>query len=248
MSLEVSDSIFIKQAAFNPYDLRLLFPTLESLRMAAPDEDDKGGKGEADEDEEVEDDSGSGGTGAGEADKKDDVGDLDKKRLSDEAAKWRRLRREERLEKEKLAARLLEIEGKDKSDAEKLKGQLDTITTERDTLKETVDEQSRELAISRACRGKNVADEDMVGYFLDKDDVEYLDEDGEVADIGDAVEALLKKRPALVATGGDEDEDENEEEAKRQPSGRRTDGKQPKGGNGLDFATLAKKFPALNRR
>lgn len=249
MFLQVSDNIDNVEPILNPMDLRSLFRNLDLLRSAAPGDDGDGGDDDGDDNDDGDDgDDGSGGTGGD--DKDDKVQDPDKKRLSDEAAKYRRLRREEREKREAAEKRLRELEDKDKDDSERLSGDLKVVTEERDSLKSKVESFAKEVAIARAIRGKNIADPDYLEHLLDKEKVEYIDEDGDINDISEVVDNLLKKKPTLVATGGDEDDDEDDEDdASRQPSGRRTNGKK-KGANqnGTDFAALAKKFPALARR
>lgn len=245
MFLPISDNV---EQVLNPWDLRSLFRNLELLRSAAPGDGEDGGDDGDDDGDEDEGDDGSGGTGQ---DKDEKVQDPEKKRLSDEAARYRRLRREERERREAAEERLRELENKDKDDSERLSGDLKVVTEERDDLKSMVGSLAKEVAIARAIRGKNIADPDYLEHLLDKSKVEYIDEDGEINDIRDVVEDLLKKKPGLVvATSGDEDDDEEDEDgAHNQPSGSRTNGKKKSAAkNGTDFSTLAKKYPALARR
>lgn len=232
----------------DPFDLASMFRNLSVNVWAAPDDDDEGAD---DDDEDGDDEEGSGTGGTGSDDDKP-VDDPEKKRLSDEAAKWRRLRREERLEREKAEARVKELEGKDASEAEKLQADLEAATAKVTTLTSQVSEFAREVAISRGASGKNIADLDYLGHLLDKEKVEYLDEDGEIADLSDAIEALLKKKPSLAATGGgdaddSDDDDDTDDDAKTKSTGKRTDGKGKGNKNGLDAAALQAKFPALAR-
>lgn len=256
MFLEASGDIDILseqvERVLNPFDLSSLFHSLYDLRSAAPDDDDDGDEDndESDGDEEDEEDSGSGGTGKGKGDKDDkSVDDPDKKRLSDEAAKYRRLRREEREKREAAEARLRELEDKDKGDAEKLTAEVKTLTTRAEAAEAQVSDLAREVAIARASRGKNIADHDLLEFLLTKEKVEYLDEDGEIADLGSVVDELIKKKPSLVATGGgkDDEDDDDEDESKSTASGKRTDGKGKGNKSGVDQESLRKKFPALAR-
>lgn len=235
----------IVEQACNPYDLRSLFRHLSDLVSAAPDDDDDD---DTDDDDDDDDDGADGSGGTGGNDDKKDVDDPDKKRLSDEAAKYRRLRREEREKREAAEAKVRELEGKDASDAEKLQADLDAATAKVTTLSSQVSEFAREVAISRGASGKNIADLDYLGHLLDKEKVEYLDDDGEIADLGDTIDALLKKKPSLAATGSGKDDEGNDDDddASTTSTGKRTDGKDKKK-NGVDQEALRKKFPALAR-
>lgn len=239
MSLqERIDKVYAEVAT--SFDLRSAFLTHPFYIAGDPaDDTDDDEEEEEEEEEESGKDSGASGTGSGSADDKE-VKDPEKKRLSEEAAKYRRLRREERQAREAAEAKLREHEDKDKDESTKLKGQLETVTKERDELKATVGTFARELAVSRAARQHGVTDTDLLEFFLSKEKVEYLDEDGEIADISDVVADLVKKKPQLVSSGSSKDEEED------QPSGRQFNGKKDKS-KSLDMETLAKKFPALRR-
>ena len=225
------------------FDLSSLLGAINLSVWAAPDgdEDDTDDNDDADADD-GEEDGGTGGTGGDDGKASDDP---DKKRLSDEAAKWRRLRKEERLEKEALALKVAELEGKDKTDAEKLAADLVKATERADKAEERAQAHGRKVAIADGSAGKGIDDLKYLGYLLDEDDTEYFDEDGDVADLSDAIDALVKKYPKLVsATGSDNSNDDDE--SKTTATGKRSDGK-GKGKNGIDNAALAAKFPALNR-
>lgn len=219
-------------------DLTEVFLALHSLAAFQGDDDD--------EDLDDEDNTGEGGEQEEQdaEDKSKDVRDPDAKARSEEAKRYRLRARDERRQREEAEAKLRELESKDKSEAERLRSDLEAVTAERDELKERFQPLAREVALARASVGRNVEDLDLLGYFLDKEKVEYLDDDGEIVDISDEVEALLKRKPNLVAASGSDGKGKDEDAD--EPSGRATNGKKARKGD-TDYEALKQKFPALRR-
>ena len=243
--INIGKESFLVKAA-DLFDLRSAFAPILNV-AAMPDGDD--------DDDDDADKGGDGGSGDGGGDDgssgtdatKDDVKDPDKKKLSDEAAKHRNNAKAEKQRADELAAKLKEIEDKDKSELEKAQSDLKEAQERLVKLEETTKTQAVRLAFfesGAAAQFRNPA----TALKLMKDDLKDItpDEDGEVdvKAIKTAADDLLKREPYL---GKDEDgDDDKSTQQTQQPSGRQTNGKTKK--DGLNKEALAQKFPALRGR
>lgn len=198
-----------------------------------------------------------------ESDKSQDKGDQDKdpktvhdpekKRLSDEAAKRRRMARAFREERDQARAELEQLKGKDKPE-------LDTITAERDTLRKQADKQAETLrsqavmlALLEAMPKLKVKPEKAkyIARLLDGDDYEIDDDDFEVTGMEDAIKKVLADNPEWVVNGTKDEDDDDDDEDTRSPKPSQSSGKlvtsKKKGKTGYDLATLQNRFPALRK-
>lgn len=123
-----------------------------------------------------------------------------KRRLNAEA-------REHRLAREAAEAKLQEIEDKDKSE-------LELATRDRDDFKKKFEEVQTlnqdmgfELAFLRLSvdKGYQWDDAEYVMHKLRKQGLEFAD--GEVADLDETIGELVKNKPSLLKSAGDDDDD-----------------------------------------
>ena len=186
----------------------------------------------------------SGDAGAGSDDNGGtDVKDPEKKRLSDEAAEWRRKLREQETSNQQLAERLRAFEDKDKSELEKAVRDANEFKAKAEKAEAMLGELTIKMAFydtGAAALFKNAA----TGLRLIDLDGITVGEDGSVD--GKAIkakaEALLKEQPYLAADG---DGSGSAGAGSGEASGRANNGK--KDSSKVDYEALAKKFPALRR-
>jgi hypothetical protein len=110
-------------------------------------------------------------------------------------------------ERDDLAARLQAIEDKDKSEGEKAVAQLTRTQAElkaaqleAESLRTTHRNALIGHAIERAASKANAVDAEVVAQLIDRSSIE-IEDDGTVKGADKAVEALLKAKPFLVASG-----------------------------------------------
>lgn len=240
--------MFLKPAAatsiaVSSTDLRSAFQAIRTYRP----EGDGGGE------EENENDEGAGDEGAGDEENDgasgtgdqagSDIKDPEKKRLSDEAARYRTQLREAQKQQADLAKRVKEFEDADKSEVEKLTTQVGDLTKTNEGLTNELTQHKLELAFYKCGAAAQLRDPTDALKFLDLKEIK-VNEDGEVPteDMKKAVEELIKSKPYLART----DDDSGEGEGSGQPSGKQTNG--PKTKKDATQATLEKKFPALRGR
>lgn len=197
------------------------------------DEDDE-------EDDEADDDAASGSN----------ITDPKDKRIHElsEESKQRRLKAK-KLQKDldDAQARLKEVEDKDKSELERLKGDH---TTALEKLKK-LEKQNKAGAIERAFLKNNKFkwhSADAALKLVDLAEVEYDSETGEVTGMVDAVKQLAKDHPYLIDKGEDDDSGSAGDGGKGgTPTGGSIGGSNKKGKRNAERARLEKRFPALTR-
>lgn len=239
MSLQASGDIVKEiEAVFNPFDLRRSFTILSSF---APDDGNEGDEGNDDGDEEGSDEGSDEGSEGG--DDNADIKDPEKKRLSDEAASWRKKFRDTEAKLSELAAWKKEQEDKGKDEVTKTSEALAEVTQERDTFRGAYEEAATQLLVFKAANDAGVTDVKYLTFLLTEDGALELNDEGNIDGLTDNIAKLIKANPKLAASGSDDDEND---EGSDKTSGRAMNGKKPK----KDEATLAKladKFPALRR-
>lgn len=186
---------------------------------------------------------GEGGQGSGGA--KDPVKDPDKKRLSDEAAKYRKERNAAKKELEDAQKRLKEIDDASKSDLEKAQRDLTEAQTKladieaRDTVK------ARKLAFYESGAAGRFKNPKHALQLLDLSDLELNDEgEYDEAEVKKRVDALLKESPYL---GADSDDGEGSGGSGSGSGGEPRNPRKRKESE-AKTAALQKKFPALAQR
>lgn len=228
----------------NAMDLRSAFTLSHSYsgRPEADDKNDDDNEDDNDGDEEDNEDDDTGGTDDSSPDK--DIKDPDKKRLSDEAAKYRNQAKQAAKERDKFAAELKKHEDGKKSENERLEGDLKAANEKVSKLEGQLKTNSVELAFFKSGAAAGFKSASTALRLLDLDGIEP-DEDGEVdvEEIKKRADALGKKEAYLLKDGDEEDLGEDE----GQPSGRSTNGKK-KSKDDLTAAKLAQKYPALRDR
>lgn len=241
-----SDITAILDALYPRFDLRSAWDDLRFSTALAPGEDgDEGnddGDGENDDDN-GEDDANSGGDGEGDT---KDIKDPDKKRLSDEAARYRRELRDAQTKLSEETAKIQEIEDKDKGANEVLERKLTEATASLTKAQDTLKSQAIRLAFFESGAAAQFRNSSTALRLLRDDltDIE-VDEDGQADTkaIKEAADALLKAEPYL---GRGEDDGDGSDDDSGEPSGRPTNGKR-KSKDDLNAEALAKKYPALRR-
>lgn len=176
------------------------------------------------------------GTDDDDGDGESDVTPSDKKRLSDEAAKYRRLRNEERVQREAAEAKV-------KAAEERIAALEDGKASEALTA-ENQDLRLR-MAFNDECHHHNVSDREAI-WKLAGDDINVAVKDDGTVDVErlrTVVGSLVERYPHFVRDDGP---DELPAGHGLPPSGKRTDGKSRNLPNDLsNRSALAKKFPAL---
>lgn len=205
------------------------------------EEGEEGGEGDDGSSGSDGDGTGEGEEGTGSSGDGSDgsIKDPDKKRLSDEAAKYRNERNEMKSALDEALGRLRKIEDQDKSDLEK--AQRDA--TEATARAEKAEAKLREVAVENAFFKSGVA-----GQFHDPTDaLDRLrdmqpDDEGEVdvAEIKSRVEKLLKEKPYLKADSGSGDGDGGTGGEPRNPRRKKEDE--------ASLEKLKGKYPALAQR
>ncbi len=219
-------------------DLRLAFAHAYGQRWFAPaiaggaagdDEGGPGGTGEENEDDGsgTDEPDSSPPSGDNEGDNEgDQVEDPDKKRLSDEAAKYRRERNELRAQVEELTRK---VEGKQTND----------------DYEKTIRSLRLELAWERAATGAHISDIEAA-WRLAADDlagVKVEDDKVDTERLQQIVDHVAQRYPYLT----DDYAPDDANVTATSPSGRPMNGKK-ESQLGTDRRALEKKFPALRRR
>lgn len=226
---------------YNLRDVFSIFP------VGMPKDDDDGDEEEetnddADNDESGDDDGDKSGSG-GENSATDKPDTKRVKALSEEAKNHRL--RAKKAEKDLAAAqaKLKEIEDKDKSEVEKLSGDLKEATEQVTKLSEKATKQARKLAFYDCGAAVQFRNPATALKLLDLSDVDMDDDEKDVLEAVKAkADALLKAEPYLAASGsGDEDEDDDDKVKTPNLGGKKT-----KKDNNV--AALAKRYPALAGR
>lgn len=207
-----------------------------------------GGNGE-DNDEEEDDGTEDETTDPGGDSGGDNVKDPDKKKLHDEAAKYRNQAKKVQKQLDDLKAErekeLREADDAKKSDLEKAQRDLNEANERISKLEATSAIQSAELQFFKSGAAAQFQDPADALKFLDLKSLEK-DDDGVITPkaMKEAADELLKSKSYLGRKPGDGEEG-SEEEPPTMPSGRETNGTKKKS---ADRATLEKKFPALQGR
>lgn len=234
----------------DPFDVR------DAFRLALSAAYDGGDEEEEEEEEEDNDDaSGSGGAGGddkgGSASGDDTIKDPEKHRLSQEAKQRRIEAKQAKRERDEARAELQAIRDKEKPENDRLKSELEAEKAKTATLSSLATKAIVRAGVSDVARDNGIASDkvDYLRFLLNEGEHLALDDEYEFeSDLDTVVKDLIKKNPSLVevASGDDEGKGGDDEGEDGTPSGRPVNGKKDKGGKG-DFATLAKKYPALNR-
>lgn len=207
------------------------------------DNDDDNNDDDNDDDGGDEDDTDASGKGAEKPG--DSIKDPEKKRLHDEAARYRNERNQLKKERDELAKFKRENEDKDKSELQKAQRDLQEVTNERDELVSELSSAKLDLAFFKSGVAGQFRDPADALKFLDLKDIK-VDDDGNVPekDIKVAAEALLKQKPYLSRTDDDDSGDDGDE---GKPSGRPNNGRK-RSKDEANREALEKKFPALQGR
>lgn len=210
------------------FDLRPAFAAAPGVTAFAPGDEDTGSPSPAADDAVVV----GGDDAAGEGDGSDDLNNPRIKKLSDEAGKHRRLRKEAIARAEAAEARVAELEGSRASEE---------LQAENRTL-------HLRLAWERATAGK-FKDTDAAWKLADDDLAAVTMNDAGEVDLerlGEIIVHVAERHPYLVAV----DKPANETPSSPWPDGGSDTGKPParKMGQGVDKATLTKRYPALRGR
>jgi len=226
----------------HPFDLRSAFEFSVVSRPEGGDDDDK-------DDDDQGTDNGDGGNDDDDASGDDgDTGDAlkdpEKKRLHDEAAKYRNERNTLKQELSELQKKQRELEDAEKTELQKAQRDLEEVTKRADTAEAKLADANVELAFFKCGVAGQFRDPADALRFMDLKDIK-VDDDGKVPtkDIKKAAEDLLKEKPYL---GRGDDDDSGDKGGSTQASGRQTNGR--KGDQDADKAALAKKYPALQGR
>lgn len=197
-----------------------------------PDGDDPSGDDPDDDsdDEDTDDDSGS----------DEEIKDPKVHKLSKENEKHRQRNNRLREENERMQARLKEIEDKDKGDLEKATESVTDLTTKNETLEKTVGEQALRIAFleDTSFKWKNPK---TALRLADLSEV-TIDDEGNVEGLNEALKALAKDEPYLLA---DEDDDSDDGPPRKPSAGEPP--KRSKSKGQTDRSNLLKKYPALRR-
>lgn len=175
----------------------------------------------------------AGGGGEGDGPDPEAIKDPEKKRLAEEAARYRKEKSAN--EKRALAAeaRVKELEDKDKDELERTKGDLEAATTVKAQLAQANNNLRIENAFLKAAGKYGFIDLDAALILVDRKKLTI--EDGEVKGMKDALEKLARDKPYLIGTA----------ELVRQPSGgpfnQRTGP-----AKATDEQVLRTRFPAIN--
>lgn len=183
-----------------------------------------------------------GGSGSG-SDSEQDTGDKARQEALAELERTRERMRAADKRASAAESRLKELETKDLPEIEKIKGELQEATADRDRLSE----QLRQTRLESAFLRSNRIEWKNPGTALKLADLSGvdIDDEGRVTGLDKALEALAKSDPYLV-----KEKSEGDEEDKGKPSGStgapgnggRQGSGQPKKGQ------LAARFPALRQR
>lgn len=158
----------------------------------------------------------------------------DKKRLSDEAGKWRRLRNEERVQREAAEAKVKEAE--DRIAALEDGKASEALTAENQDLR-------LRIAFNDECHHHDVSDRDAIWKLAGEDIKVAVKDDGtvDVDRLRTVVGSLVERYPHFVRDDGPTEP----AGAGGPATGRPTDGKVRHSDSGTNRSVLERKFPAL---
>lgn len=208
------------------------------------EEEEDGGDSSGDS---TDDKGGQSGEGTGGAGGSDPVKDPDKKRLSDEAAKYRNERNAAKKELEDAQKRLREIDDASKSELEKAQRDLTEATEKLDRIESTSTVQARKLAFYESGASGLFKNPRHALQLLDLSDLNLNDEgEFDTEEVKKKADQLLKESPYL---GVDSESDDTGDTG----SGGNPTGGAPRNGRRKKEeearqAALRKKFPALGQR
>lgn len=231
-----------KHSTLNPMsalDLRFAWDR-KSVRYAPAGEGEggEGGEGSGEGD-------GSSGSGAGEGSegKKPEptINDPEKKKLSDEAAKYRTELRAEQVAKKELEDRLKAIEDKDKTELEKAQRDLTETSEKIKAMEALVQRQALEVAWVQSGASALFKNPSVAFKLIDTSKLEVKDGVVEQKAIKELADALAKSGDVVLSDSG-------EGEGEGTPSGAPTNGRSGNGKTDASKALLEKKFPALRGR
>lgn len=187
-----------------------------------------------------------------------DIKNPEAHRASQEAANWRNKYRdlEQQLQQsnpelDELRRFKQEIDDRDKSELEKATGTLQTVTQERDQLKEVVQDLQLKVGILTA-QDSGQFHNPLAALKFVPDYKPELGDDGRVTNLGDILTDIAKDHPYLLKeVSGDNEEDDGENENEEgdtsgAPSGSPFNKKKQSGQ--YDRGYLENKFPALRGR
>jgi hypothetical protein len=215
--------------------------TVWPMMGASPDDPadeggDGGGSGDGDDPEGGGDDEGGDGSDKGDPKAKIDA-------LNDEKNRHVKRRQEAEKERDALKAKLDELEGKDKSELEKVTARVTELESENKVLTTSLNDSRLENAflLDNTYQWHNPR---RALSLADLSDVE-IDDDGTVHGLKEALKALAKS-DAYLLKNKDEDEDDDKEEPVATTG---STGKSKRQKDKADAAqdALVKKYPALNR-
>jgi hypothetical protein len=218
------------------------------------DDDDGDDDGDGDDDTDDGDDDDSDDDDADDSKdkgkgKKDDKDKDDSAKLrSEEAKRWRLRFKAEKQEKEDLKKRLDALEKKDKPELDQVAAERDELKNDNDSLKSTNAKLSVRIAVRDSMAEHNLnpkKSKAIERLVLDNDDYDVdISDDGEVEGIDDALSQIAEDYPEWVLS--DDDTKDRNKDTSGGPSGKQTNGKR-RNKDGMDQASLEKKFPALRR-
>lgn len=235
-----------RNASGNAFQVSRLQELLANIVVdfdADPDEeedDDKDGSSGAEGDP----DGGEGGQGSSGA--KDPVKDPDKKRLSDEAAKYRKERNDAKKELEAAQTRLRELDDASKSELEKAQRDLKEATEKLDTIESRDSVKARKLAFYESGASGLFKNPKHALQLLDLSDLNLNDEgEYDEAEVKKKADALLKESPYL---GADSEGEDGAGGANNGGTGGEPRNPRRRKESEAREAALRKKFPALGTR
>lgn len=219
-------------------DLRPFFRNIV-INFDGEGEGEEGGEGSGEGEEGGESGEGASGTGTGSGE--GSIKDLEKKRLSDEAAAHRIKAKAEKERADAAEARLREFEDKDKSDLEKATRDLTEKDQALQTAQATISAMAVDLAFYESGAHGLFKNPTTARKLIDLSSLKPGD-DGKLdsKEVKALAEALLKAEPYLAADGS------GSEGGSGPSSGTPANGR--KTGKGANDEQLRKKFPALAAR
>lgn len=209
--------------------------------------------GEEEEEEEEEDPSGDGsgeggegGSGSGQSDSK--IKDPDRKRLSDEAAKYRKERNAAKKELDEAQTRLRELDDASKSELEKAQRDLKEATEKLDNIVSRDTVKARKLSFYESGAAGLFKNPAHALALLDLSDLELNDEgEFDSAEVKKKADALLKESPYLGTNDDGEDTGEGGSGGTGGTGGAPRNPRRKKEEEARQ-AALKRKFPALSAR
>lgn len=207
--------------------------------------DDGTPPGSESDDEESEDEDDPDGKGGDKSDKDSDKGSSSETVSREEFDTV--MERMKAADRRAAAAekKVQEQERAERTELENTQSDLEQTSSERDTLRTENQDLKVRLAVALSSEAQKFHDVEDALLHLKVSDLS--DEDGDVDSkaVAAALKDLAERKPHLVKSEKSEDDEEEEEE--KPPSGSPMNGGK-KRKDGLDKASLAKKYPALRGR